>query len=79
MRPSPRTTYTCFNKKGIKHITRLRLGLSHPCDCKFKHGFLGSLNPICSCGLDIETTCHYLLHCPNLQMKDLSSRPLFQQ
>ena len=21
--------------------------------------------PVCSYGLDIETTCHYLLHCPN--------------
>ena len=20
---------------------------------------------MCSCGLDVETTCHYLLHCPN--------------
>ena len=31
----------------------------------FKHGFLDSLNPICSCGLDVETTCHYSHHCPN--------------
>ena len=30
---------------------------------KFKHGFLDCLNPICSCGLDIETTCHYLPYC----------------
>ena len=29
------------------------------------HGFLDSLNPISSCGLDIETTCHYLLRCSN--------------
>ena len=63
--PSPSSTYNCFNKKGIKHITRLRLGLSHLCDHKFKHGFLDSLNPICSCRLDVETTCHYILHCPN--------------
>ena len=65
IRLSPSSTYNCFNNKGIKHITRLRLGLSHLCDHKFKHGFLDSLNPICSCGLDVETTCHYLLHCPN--------------
>ena len=32
---------------------------------KFEHDFLDCLNPICSCGLDVETTCHYLLHCPN--------------
>ena len=65
IRSSPSSTYNCFNNKGIKHITRLRLGLSHLRDHKFKHGFLDSLNPVCSCGLDIETTCHYLLHCPN--------------
>ena len=65
IRPCPRSTYNCFNNKGIKHITRLRLGLSHIRDHKFKDGFLDSLNPICSCGLDVETTYHYLLHCPN--------------
>ena len=37
----------------------LSLGLSHLCGHKFKLGFLDSLNPICSCGSDIETTCHF--------------------
>ena len=46
-------------------MTRLRLGLSHLRDDKFKHGFLVSFNPICICGLDIETISLYLLHCPN--------------
>ena len=65
IRSSPSSTYNCFNTKGIKHLTRPRLGLSHLRDHKFKHGFLDSLNPICSCGLNIETTCHYLLQCPS--------------
>ena len=69
IRPSASSTYNCFNTKGIKHLTRLRLGLSHLRDHKFKHGFLDSLNLICSCGLDIETTCRYLLHCPNFTNK----------
>ena len=43
----------------------MRLGLSHLSDNKLEHSLLDSLNPICSCGLDIETTCQYLLHCPN--------------
>ena len=53
--------YNCFNTKRIKHLTRLRLGLSNLHDHKFKDG---SQNPICSCGLKqpIETMCH-LLHC----------------
>ena len=62
IRPSP-----SFNNTGIKHFTRLRLGLSHLRDQKFKLGFFDSLNPICCCELDIETTCHYLLHCPNIR------------
>ena len=45
-------------------ITRLRLGLSHLRQHKFKHSFQDSLNPFCSCGLDIESTAHFLLHCP---------------
>ena len=57
--------YNWFKTRGIKYLTRLSLGLCHLPDHNFKHSFLGSLNPICSCGLDIETTCHYLRHCPN--------------
>ena len=41
-----------YNNKGIKHITRLRLGLR--------------LNPMCICGMDIDTTCYCLLHCLNI-------------
>ena len=31
---------------------------------KFKHSFQDSLNPFCSCCLIIESTVHFLLHCP---------------
>ena len=34
-------------------------------DHKFLHYFQNTLNPIWSCGDDIKTTIHYLLHCPN--------------
>ena len=23
------------------------------------------MNPLCTCGCDVENTCHFLLHCPN--------------
>ena len=61
-RPTPNRTFNCHNPIGIKLITRLRLGLNLLRDHKFKHNFLDSLNPICYCGKDIETTVHYLLH-----------------
>ena len=64
IRPTPNRTFNCHNPIGIKLITRLRLGLSHLRDHEFKHNFLDCLNPICCCGKDIETTVHYLLHCP---------------
>ena len=43
----------------------MRLGLSHLADHKFRHNFQDCLNPICSCGQEIETTSHFLLHCLN--------------
>ena len=65
IRPSSNSIFNCHSPKGIKLITRLRLGLSHLCEHKFRHNFQDTLNPICSCGDDIETTIHYLLHCPD--------------
>ena len=64
IRPSANSLFNCHNPKGIKFITRLRLGLSHLREHKFKHSFQDSLNPFCNCGLDIESTAHFLLHCP---------------
>ena len=45
----------------------MRLGLSHLADHKFRHNFQDCFNPICncSCGEEIKTTSHFLLHCLN--------------
>ena len=39
---------------------------------KFKHGFLDSFSPICSCGQNIETSTHFLLHCSNYSNERLT-------
>ena len=66
IRPSPDSTFNCHNLRGIKLLSRLRLGLSHLREHKFKHSFQDSLNPFCSCGKgEVETSSHYLLHCSN--------------
>ena len=65
VRPSGSTVFNCRNPKGVKLLTRLTLGLSQLHEHKFKHSFQGSLNPICSCGKYIETSVHFLLHCPD--------------
>ena len=62
--PTLNRIFNCHKPIGTKLITRLRLGLSHLQDHKFKHKFLDCLNPITSCGNNIETTVPYLLLCP---------------
>ena len=65
IKPSSNSLFNCHSLKRIKLITRLRLDLSHLRKHKFRHNFQDTLNPIWSCGDDIETTIHYLLHCSN--------------
>ena len=62
-RPSENSVSLCDNPKGTQLLTRLRHGLSHLREHRFKHNFHDILNPICNCGEDIESSCHYLLHC----------------
>ena len=45
-------------------MTRLRVGLSHLRERKFKYSFQDTLNPICN-GENIGTTSHDLLHSPD--------------
>ena len=61
IRLSKNSIFLCNNPKGIQLLIRLRLGSSHLRDHKFKHNFQDTVNPICNCGEDIETSCHYLL------------------
>ena len=61
IRPTENSVFLCNNPKEIQLLTRLKLGLSHLGDHKFKHNFQDTLNPICNCGEAIETSCHYLL------------------
>ena len=59
--------------KGIKRLSRIRLGLSHLREHKFKHSFQDSLNLFCICGKsEIETSSHYLLNCSNYSEERLA-------
>ena len=64
IRPSSNSFFDCHNPIGIKYITRIRLGLSHLREHKFKHSFQDTQNPICNCGNDLESAIHFFLHCP---------------
>ena len=48
---------------GIKFLTRLRLGLSHLNEHKFRHNFQDCLNSLCSSSLKVDSTTHFFLHC----------------
>ena len=72
IRPSGNSVFRYHNPKRIKLLTRLRLGLSRLREHKFKHGFLDSFNPICSCGQNIETSTHFLLHYSNYSNERLT-------
>ena len=63
IRPKPNSIFNVSNHVGIKLLTRLRVGFSHLREHKFRHNFQDSLNPLCSCGQDAETTTHFFLHC----------------
>ena len=78
IRQSGNSVFNCHNSKEIKYLTRLRLGIIHLRQHKFKHKFKHSnniqsilnskiqdtLNPFCSCGLDVDTNTHFFLYCP---------------
>ena len=63
IRPNSNSIFNCHNPKAIKYLSRIRLGLSHLRE-QSKRSFQNTLNPICACGSDIETACHYLISCP---------------
>ena len=71
IRSSPNSTFNSHNSKGIKFLSRLRLGLSHLGELKFKHSFQHSLNLSCLKG-KFEAISHYLLHCSSCSEERLA-------
>ena len=52
IRPLPNKVSNSHNPQVLKLLTRLRQGLSHLRYHKFKHNFLDTISPLCSCGYD---------------------------
>ena len=70
---SPNRTFNCNNPRGIKLLSRLRLGLSHLREHKLKYSFQDSLNPFCSHRKgEVESSSYYLLHCSNYSEERLA-------
>ena len=65
IRPNSSKAFNINNPLELKLLTRLRIGFSHLNKHKFKHNFQDSIDPLCSCGNDTESTVHFFLHCQN--------------
>ena len=58
--PAQKKTSNINDSVGIKLLTRLRLGLSHQTEHKFRHGCRDTLNPLCPCSMKAATThCYF--------------------
>ena len=55
--------FCIYDPHGVKIITRLILQFSHLNEHKFRHGFSDTINPMCACRTEIETTEHFVLRC----------------
>ena len=55
--------FSIYDPLGVKLLTRLRLQFSHLNEHKFRHGFEDTINAMCACGRDVETTEHFFLRC----------------
>ena len=65
IRPKSANVYKIHHPRGLKLLTRLRLGLNHLREHKFRHNFNDTIDPFCLCGTNnLETSEHLLLHCP---------------
>ena len=64
IRPTSRSSFSCYNHERIQLMTRLCLGLNNLREHKFNDNFPNCINPLSSCGMDIESTSHFFLHFP---------------
>ena len=58
IRPKANSVFDIHDTNGIMFLSRLRLN-----EHKFRHNFNDRVDPMCTCGLEMETPLHYLLRC----------------
>ena len=56
-------TFSIYDPFGIKLLNRLSVDFSHLNEHKFRHNFADTLNPLCSCSLETESTAQFFLRC----------------
>ena len=66
IRHSPNSLFNVPGSLGIKPLARLRLGLSHLREHKCNHNLQDTINLLCSCSLESESTSHFFSALPKL-------------
>ena len=61
IRGTANSIFGYHNPIRLKLLTRLRYGLGHLREHKFKYSFQDKLNPLCSCRKEAETNFRFLL------------------
>ena len=65
IKPSEKSIFNIYDPQGSKLLNRLRLGFSHLREHKSWHNFTDTVNPLCLCGLETESTDHFFPRCQN--------------
>ena len=55
--------FSVHDPLGVTLLTRLRLKFSHLNERKFRHSFNNTIDPMCACGTEVETTKHFPMRC----------------
>ena len=63
IRPAPNNIFQCHILKGIKYLTRLWVDFSTFVTPNSSTHF----KTLCTCSLEVKTTNHCILHCPNYE------------
>ena len=63
IRPKENSVFAIHDTKGNKLLTRRRLNFSHLNEHKFRDDFKDTNDPMCKCGVETQTTFHFLLRC----------------
>ena len=61
--PNEHSFHGITDNVGIKLLTKIRVEFSDLRDHRFSHNF-NCTSPLCKCGLEDETTSHYIFRCP---------------
>ena len=63
-RPEKKSLYGIRDRAGTRFLIQLRLGLSPLKSHKHRHNFADTPSDKCNCGIEAESTSHFLFNCP---------------